>query len=105
MKLFKILKSDYYHYTDEVKTLYENIPSNIAFEIVEPHRNRALLNHGGQTLERLNERGGLCPFELYFVLNDKKFDYVDFYKEDFKIKALNYVKNIIDEWNKNNEKL
>lgn len=34
------------------------------------HRNRALLNHS-QSLERLNERGGLAPTEFRAVISDK----------------------------------
>lgn len=36
---------------------------------VAPHETQARRNHGGQTLERLAERGGLSPVELYCVVH------------------------------------
>lgn len=42
----------------------------IPWEAVEPHRRQAAQNHGGQSLERLAERGGLSWGELYYTLTD-----------------------------------
>lgn len=39
-------------------------PATIPWSMVEPWRVQAELNHS-QTLERLNERGGLAPEELW----------------------------------------
>lgn len=39
-------------------------PASIPWELVEKWREQIELNHG-QTLERLNERGGLAPEELW----------------------------------------
>ncbi len=41
-------------------------PSFLPWDIVEPHREAAMMNHD-QTLERLAERGGLSPVEFYMV--------------------------------------
>ena len=43
----------------------------IPWAILIPHESQAIANHG-QTLQRLNERGGLCWSELLAVLKDKK---------------------------------
>ncbi len=45
-------------------------PKSISWNLIEPHRNHAEKNHG-QTLERLAERGGLDPVELWCVINDR----------------------------------
>lgn len=42
--------------------------ASVPWSLVEPHRDWARLNHG-QTLERLAERGGLCPVELWMVIH------------------------------------
>lgn len=44
--------------------LNETYPSTVAWALVEPLRASAMRGHG-QTLERLHERGGLSPMELY----------------------------------------
>jgi len=54
--------------------LREKCPSSISFALIEPHRKQAKKNHG-QTLERLNERGGLSPIELVAVLEDRRIDH------------------------------
>lgn len=48
---------------------YPHWPQFVPWRLVEPHRDRALKNHD-QTLERLNERGGLDPLELYAVIQN-----------------------------------
>lgn len=45
-------------------------PKSIPWALVAKHKAQAERNHG-QTLERLAERGGLDPCELWCVLNDK----------------------------------
>lgn len=46
---------------------YDKLHS-IPWRLVEPHRAQAVRNHG-QTLERLHERGGLSPVELWHVVH------------------------------------
>ena len=46
-------------------------PTHIAWDMVDPHEEQARQNHHGQTLQRLAERGGLSPFELFCLLNDQ----------------------------------
>ena len=65
---FKILKSR--------SDLRESVP----WDFVEPHRKQANNNHM-QTLERLNERGGLSWVELLAVIEDKDYYAVRFVSE------------------------
>lgn len=44
--------------------------------LVEPHEKQARANHQ-QTLDRLNERGGLSPCELLAVLEDRPWSKMD----------------------------
>jgi len=52
----------------ETKDLY---PASIPWSVVAPHAARAQYNHG-QTLERLNERGGCSPNEIYCIVHHLK---------------------------------
>lgn len=45
-------------------------PATLPWSLVERWREQAELNHS-QTLERLNERGGLCPQELWAAAHGK----------------------------------
>ncbi len=54
---------------------------SIPWWIIAPHEKQALRNHGGQTLERLAERGGLGPSEALAVLEDREFPWGDWGKE------------------------
>lgn len=54
---------------------YLGCPRFIPWEVIEPHREQAQRNHRGQTLERLAERGGLCPVEMVSVLNDRPYPF------------------------------
>lgn len=49
----------------------ERGPMNVPWSLVAPHEAQAMRNHGGQTLARLADRGGLCARELYYVLRDE----------------------------------
>ncbi len=55
------------------KEQYADLPSSVPWALVEPHRKRAFKNHG-QTLERLTERYGLSPMELWALLSDENLD-------------------------------
>lgn len=48
---------------------FPDAPRSIPWRLIAPHEKQAIQNHG-QTLERLNERGGLDPKELYAVMHD-----------------------------------
>ena len=48
----------------------ENRVSSVPWEMIAPHDATAQRNHGGQNLERLAQRGGLCPLEAVAVLED-----------------------------------
>ena len=43
----------------------------VPWEMLAPHEAQAQRNHGGQSLERLSERGGLDPAEMLAILDDK----------------------------------
>lgn len=45
-------------------------PKSVPWSLVAPHERQAVSNHS-QTLERLAQRGGLCPVELVAVLEGK----------------------------------
>lgn len=45
-------------------------PRSVPWSLVEPHAAQAKTNHS-QTLERLAERGGLSPAELWCLVHDK----------------------------------
>jgi len=45
--------------------------ASIPWAMIEPHRKQAAKNHGGQSLERLADRGGLAPDEAIAVLEDR----------------------------------
>lgn len=45
-------------------------PKTLPWAFIEPHERQAYINHG-QTLQRLNERGGLDVVELRAVLEGK----------------------------------
>lgn len=52
-------------------------PRSVPWSLVEPHAQQAERNHGGQSLSRLAERGGLCPSELCAVLEDRPWRSMD----------------------------
>jgi len=58
-----------------IDTPRDNRLPSIPWELIAPHEAQAQRNHGGQTLQRLAERGGLCPLEAVAVLKDM--DYRD----------------------------
>lgn len=58
-KTFKVLKDHY---------IKHPLPTTIPWDLVEPLR-ESCLKHHNQTLERLNERGGLAVRELYAHVN------------------------------------
>lgn len=49
---------------------------SIPWSVVEPFERQAQLNHGGQTLKRLAERGGLSPRELWHVVNARPWKFM-----------------------------
>lgn len=53
-----------------------NESASIPWEVIAPHEQQALKNHG-QTLERLAQRGGLSYGEAYAVLNDREWKRLD----------------------------
>ena len=56
---------------DEEKLMKDlGCPHQIPWRLIEPGRDQALRNHD-QTLEKLAQRGGLCPEEIYAVLHGK----------------------------------
>lgn len=62
--LFPVL----YHRLDD---LPPGLPTHVPWSLVEPYERQAMRNHGGQSLERLAERGGLSPLEIYLLVHDR----------------------------------
>lgn len=62
--------------TREKRAVWEHLrcPKEVPWWMLAPHEKQALRNHGGQTLERLAERGGLAPNEMVAVMEDRRFD-------------------------------
>ena len=61
--------------TDEAYEARRNntsYPKSVLWTLVKDHQDQAQSNHS-QSLERLAERGGLSPKELWCVVHDKKF--------------------------------
>ena len=50
----------------------DSCPSSISWERIAPHEDWALRNHD-QSLERLAERGGLDPVEIWCVVTGRSF--------------------------------
>jgi len=50
----------------------EDCPESIPWEMIAPYEKQAINNHG-QTLEGLNERGGLDACEIYAVMHGISF--------------------------------
>lgn len=48
---------------------YSDLPKTIPLKLLEPFREN-IKNRHGQTLERLNERGGMSPGEIYMGINN-----------------------------------
>ena len=47
-------------------------PRCIPWAVIAPHERQAQMNHGGQTLAKLAQRGGLCASEAVAVLEDRE---------------------------------
>jgi hypothetical protein len=56
-----------------IQTTLKGQLNAVPWSIVEPHEAQALLNHCGQSLQRLAERGGLEAREMVAVLEDKDY--------------------------------
>lgn len=72
---FKVLRS---------RHTLDTCPQQVPWDLMILHERQAIKNHS-QTLEELNQRGGLSPVELYAVLRDRPFENV---KEDEAIEFL-----------------
>jgi hypothetical protein len=60
----------------------------IPWEMIRPHNGQCMANHGGQTLERIAQRGGLGRCEAIAVLADQKWTPIDADIADEKLKAM-----------------
>lgn len=66
---FPVLWQGSREYQEELARLA--CPRTIPWWLVKQHETQAMRNHGGQSLARLAERGGLGPDELCAVLEDR----------------------------------
>lgn len=62
----------------------------IPHEVLIPHEKRAIYNHGGQSLKRLAERGGLSWYEILCVLEDTR-DIENVKNEDCKRRVWKHI--------------
>lgn len=53
----------------------DQAPQFVPWEFMRPHDKQAQFNHGGQTLARLAERGGLTVKEALAILQGRDWDY------------------------------
>jgi lambda repressor-like predicted transcriptional regulator len=83
VKTFPIMKL-WYENEYRVSGLRESIP----WDMISPHEKQAALNHGGQSLARLAERGGLSPCEAVAVLEDRKWSHMDAVEARLRLEAL-----------------
>lgn len=51
----------------------DRCPGYIPWKLIEPYDLQAQQNHGGQTLKRLAERGGLDPEEALAVMQQRRY--------------------------------
>lgn len=58
------------------RRLHLDWPETVPWGLVAPHEAQAKANHG-QSLETLNQRGGLSPIELLAVLEDREYRVTD----------------------------
>ncbi len=65
-RTFRVLNQQGVRRSEEVA-----MPRNVPWSFVETFRAQAEYNHG-QTLERLNERGGLAPEEMWLAAHGKR---------------------------------
>lgn len=65
----------------------------IPYALVKQHEEQVKINHSGQTVDRICERGGLSWVELYCVLHDHK--YVENISQEI---AIDSVSRMIDEF-------
>lgn len=56
---------------DEARRTKTAYPCGFPHALIEPHDEQAQKNHS-QTLERLSQRGGLSPLEIWCIVHDKR---------------------------------
>lgn len=88
MRTFRIMLVDPYR---------ERQPREIPWEMIAPHAAQAQENHD-QTLERLNERGGLSPCEACAVLEDRPWRRMD--EPHSKTVSVGRLEQLIDAFNR-----
>lgn len=69
-RMFPVLWS-LYHVDETARWEALGCPRSVPWSLLAPHEAQALANHD-QTLERLAQRGGLSPFEMVLVIEDKR---------------------------------
>lgn len=76
----------------ELRRTPDGVPFEIPWEFIAPHDWQARRNHGGQTLARLSERGGLALSEVIAVLEGRPWREMD--RASAKARLL----DLLDEW-------
>lgn len=81
---------------DEKYKVIPQLVLEVPMAMLEPHERTALRNHG-QTLMRLNERGGLAVSEAIEILEDRRWNTVGNCHENEV-----YLSRLVDTWKKLN---
>jgi len=72
---FPVMKGTYLD-KEITRELVDKCPASVPWSFVEGHEGQAQINHY-QTLERLAQRGGLSPAEMYYVTHDQQWPYTE----------------------------
>lgn len=92
MRNFPILSQWQWKHDVLDKTLIAKCPRSIPWDLIAPHEEQAQINHS-QSLQRLAERGGLSPLEMYCVMNHLRFRDGKHFGED---NAIKYILELVD---------
>lgn len=72
-------------------------PSSVPWDFIAPYEKRAKSNHS-QSLERLAQRGGLGPMEMYAVLRDIPYHDVENFGIHNDAEAIEVINFWVKEW-------
>lgn len=64
-------------HSDSVRRMPVGAPMSVPWSLLAPHEAQAQRNHGGQSLERLAERGGLSLCEMCAVIEDRRWRHME----------------------------
>ena len=74
---------------------YPTLPKTIPFDLLEPFRENIEDRHG-QTLEKLNGRGGLSPGEIHMGINDISIKDISKFDGLIEIRGLSTILDLLE---------